>query len=397
MIIHDGKEYRNLQEQVLKNQADIKRYADTAEILGKFGIHVVGSVATSDQLPDPATYPGGYGDAYTVGDAAPYHYWIFTRPNSAIGELEDRWLDIGEFPIPGPEGPEGQRGERGFTGKSTRWHYSIRDRVPASNLGDDQDFFLNYYGDVFYKDTTGWINTGISLAGPQGPVGATGDPGTQGEQGIPGPPGPRGETGSFAQIIDILASVDQLPLPTQINNLHWAYLVGAAAPYSIYVQVGTSPQSAYWTNVGTLSTSEQSGVTTFGELASSMLQEAAPAVSIVLPQDVADLLIIQVNVAAAPDQTGTQIITVSLFDESDTTVSIPTLLISDYTSKNIRITYRQVGGVWTQESYGVGGTLSYYTGEQSLVTFSTTPRRVQLTSTAGLSAYSSITAYGGTK
>ena len=254
MIEVNGKVLRNLQEQVLKNQADIEDFANTTEILGKFGITVIGSVPTSDLLPDPSTFNGNYGDAYTVGETYPYYYYIFTRPNTALGEYDNRWLNIGTFPLPGPQGPVGPRGEIGPTGDSTEWHYSISNRVPAANLGRYHDYFLNYYGEVYYKASDNeWINTNIVLRGPQGPIGPTGSPGPQGPDGPEGPTGPRGEPGSLAVIKAILSTVDQLPLPTTINDLHWAYLVGTTSPYDLYVQVGDTVETAYWTNVGILS------------------------------------------------------------------------------------------------------------------------------------------------
>lgn len=65
------------------------------------GIKVVGHV---DALPIPeGTYE--YGDAYTVGTAAPYDMWIYTRADEF--HVEAYWFNIGKFPAPGPQGPKG--------------------------------------------------------------------------------------------------------------------------------------------------------------------------------------------------------------------------------------------------------------------------------------------------
>ena len=65
------------------------------------GIKVVGHV---DALPIPdGTYD--YGDAYTVGTAAPYDMWIYTRADELHSEAY--WFNIGKFPAPGPQGPKG--------------------------------------------------------------------------------------------------------------------------------------------------------------------------------------------------------------------------------------------------------------------------------------------------
>lgn len=65
------------------------------------GIKVVGHV---DALPIPeGTYE--YGDAYTVGTAAPYDMWIYTRADEFHAEAY--WFNIGKFPALGPQGPKG--------------------------------------------------------------------------------------------------------------------------------------------------------------------------------------------------------------------------------------------------------------------------------------------------
>lgn len=65
------------------------------------GIKVVGHV---DALPIPdGTYE--YGDTYTVGTAAPYDMWIYTRADEFHAEAY--WFNIGKFPAPGPQGPKG--------------------------------------------------------------------------------------------------------------------------------------------------------------------------------------------------------------------------------------------------------------------------------------------------
>ena len=65
------------------------------------GIKVIGHV---DALPIPdGTYE--YGDAYTVGTAAPYDMWIYTRADEF--HVEAYWFNIGKFPAPGPQGPKG--------------------------------------------------------------------------------------------------------------------------------------------------------------------------------------------------------------------------------------------------------------------------------------------------
>lgn len=114
MIIRDNKAYRNLEEQVLQNKTDIEKlYAEGITIDG-FGIKVVGSVTSAAELPDVLTYQGSYGDAYAVGAQPPYEMYIYSRP---FGEsITNQWLNIGFFPLAGPQGPQGPQGIQGEVG-----------------------------------------------------------------------------------------------------------------------------------------------------------------------------------------------------------------------------------------------------------------------------------------
>ena len=83
----DKKLYLNIQEQVEKNRQDILNIEQGAVVLADFGIKVIGHVASSSLLPDPAQYledGGEYGDAFTVGSEAPYEFYIFTRPENLL-------------------------------------------------------------------------------------------------------------------------------------------------------------------------------------------------------------------------------------------------------------------------------------------------------------------------
>lgn len=79
MLAFGNKEFRNLQEQVLKNQQDIEAIEGGSMIIGEFGIKVIGQVSSPNDLPDPETFEGEYGDAYLVGTETPYDYYIYTR------------------------------------------------------------------------------------------------------------------------------------------------------------------------------------------------------------------------------------------------------------------------------------------------------------------------------
>ena len=116
MLKFGNKEFRNLQEQVLKNMRDIQNIMQGTTVLAEFGIKVIGQVDTAMELPDPATYEGEYGDAYVVGTEEPYEYYIFTR--AFEGQDEPSWFDLGIFPVPGPQGPQGVQGPAGPQGQT---------------------------------------------------------------------------------------------------------------------------------------------------------------------------------------------------------------------------------------------------------------------------------------
>ena len=208
MLTIGNEELRNLEEQVEKNKDDILFILEQEGVLNQFGIKVVGQIDTAASLPAPAIYAGDYGDAYAVGTQTPYDLYIWTRANGT--HPNDYWFNIGKFPVPGPAGKDGApgpQGERGLTG-------------PQGIQGKPG------------KD------------GAQGNPGATGP---QGIQGIQGPMGPQGPAGQSFQIAGIIANTSLLPTPTEsIRNQ--AYLVGAEAPYDLYVITGNG--NLYWSNAG---------------------------------------------------------------------------------------------------------------------------------------------------
>ena len=191
MLNFGNKEFRNLQEQVLKNMRDITTIEEGATVLAEFGIKVVGQVTDKALLPE--NYTGAYGDAYIVGqaDVPPYDMYVWTR--SFIGEARDKWLSLGKFPNPGPEGPQGPQGIEGPVGPE----------------------------------------------GPQGPRGYAGPQGPKGEagpQGIQGIQGPKGDPGRAFTIIGTYANIESLPDVSTVEDGS-AVLVGEAAPYELYVLV----------------------------------------------------------------------------------------------------------------------------------------------------------------
>ena len=251
MLTINNKELRNLEEQVLKNKQDIAKHYEIDRTLANFGIKIVGTVATVNDLPDPLTYDGEYGDGYAVGKPGNYTYYLFTRPDPNAGITKNHWLDAGKLGIHGPEGPrgpEGPQGPRGETGHSTEW---FTNQIIADDNAKPGDLLLEKNGNVFqYNGELSQWELITNIKGPQGIQGPRGIQGPQGETGIQGPKGDTGEAAKIVTIAGTFGTSSQLPLPSQINNLSLAYLVGTSENYKLYIQVGSTSETAVWVSMG---------------------------------------------------------------------------------------------------------------------------------------------------
>ena len=211
MLTIDGKEFRNLEEQVLKNKNDIENALQLNNLLSDFGIRIIGQVESAYQIPSVSNYKENnpnwkYGDAYTVGTESPYDLYILTRANN--NNPQDFWFDIGEFPLRGPVGPQGPQGPQGEKGEK---------------------------GDPGIQGERGL----------QGTPGLRGEIGPQGPQGPAGPQGPQGTPGQVYKIIDVLDNTAQLPEPTESIRDN-AYIINGF----IYIIMGSGVLE--WVNVGTI-------------------------------------------------------------------------------------------------------------------------------------------------
>ena len=217
MLTFDGKQFRNLEEQVLKNADDINYLINEQGVLNQFGIKVVGQVDYLNSLPTvdeyKTSYPGWeYGDAFAVGTVSPYSLYILTRANES--NPNDYWFNIGLFPMPGSQGPKGDKGDTGARG-------------PIGLQGPQ------------------------GVQGIQGPTGAQGPIGQTGPQGVQGPKGDageKGEPGESFKIVGSLTTTGQLPTPTEDIRTN-AYLIPDSNGYNhLWVITGTT--TLVWTDAG---------------------------------------------------------------------------------------------------------------------------------------------------
>ena len=247
ITLPNGMELRNLQEQVLKNKEDIARHYEVQRVLEDYGIQIVGSVETAEQLPDPLTYTGSFGDGYTVGpEGGPLTFYIYTRPNEAIGETTNRWLDLGSLAIAGPEGPMGPQGERGPAGTSNRWY--VNTKVPVGSGYKEGDMCLlvgstNVLGQIYTYKANQW-NYVSNIRGPQGPIGPEGKTGPRGPQGIQGPVGPRGAPAPIVEILSMLDDINQLPDPSTVDP-NAGFLINEDGATYLYIII-----NGVWANSG---------------------------------------------------------------------------------------------------------------------------------------------------
>lgn len=221
MFEFNGIEFRNLQEQVLKNKEDIAYHYTIDRVLADFGITVLGRVNTFEEIAD-INEGENWGYGYLVGpedDPNGYEVYVWTRPNSNLGKDEAYWLNIGKINIVGPQGPRGT---------------SIRD------ITIDDKYQL-----TFSFSDGGSMTVGKSIRGPQGergpagpigPIGPEGPVGPKGTKGDRGPQGPIGPAGTI-NIIGTFSSVSQAPDPRG-QKLGDAFLLSDGTRTTLYVLTG---------------------------------------------------------------------------------------------------------------------------------------------------------------
>lgn len=249
MLKFGNQGFRNLEEQVKKNKDDIQDFKDGNQTIAEFGITVVGIVTSAADLPATAD---NYGDAYLVGDAAPYDMRVWTRD---VANNTAKWVDLGQFPLAGPKGDRGPEGSKIY-------------------FGNIQNAIATRAGDYFVDMTTGYwyvsyANPGVGyfwslignlkgekgdrgLQGLQGPKGAVGPQGNIGPIGPAGPAGPKGDVGPAFNVQGTLASSSNLPTPTAaMQDKGYAYIIpDAEGVKHIWVIQGPEGGPFSWIDVG---------------------------------------------------------------------------------------------------------------------------------------------------
>ena len=227
MLIYDGKEFRNLEEQVRKNKDDISYLKKIQTLLNQFGIHVIGKVDDASQLPGTSDT---FGNAFAVGLDAPYEYYIWTDLEPTPG-----WMNIGIFPAPSTvEGPTGPRGTSVTAATVTDTGYLVLTLTDADNNET--------------QITVGYVKGPQGATGPRGIQGVKGDTGAQGPRGYTGAQGPRGYSGFALDIIAILSEEAELP-DSSTAGRHDAYVIEDSGNYELFGLVESGSGYA-WASFG---------------------------------------------------------------------------------------------------------------------------------------------------
>lgn len=102
-LTYDNKTYRNLDEEIRYLSKRLQQY--TGDPLPAFNLK--GKVALYTELPDVTTVENG--TTYAVGIISPFQYW---------SALNGAWVNLGQFPLPGPAGAKGETGATGPAGET---------------------------------------------------------------------------------------------------------------------------------------------------------------------------------------------------------------------------------------------------------------------------------------
>lgn len=159
-----GKEFRNLEEQVFKNKADLDSLYGSQVVLNEFGIKVIGQIESVDYLPATSEE---FGDAFAVGVEPPFELYVWTRPNDSHDS--SYWFDIGHFPMPGPQGEKGTPGINGIgissitlnngTNVETGTEYTMT--ITYTNNTQSTQSFIAPFGN-FNTNQMNAVNSGIT-------------------------------------------------------------------------------------------------------------------------------------------------------------------------------------------------------------------------------------------
>lgn len=229
MLEYNGKEFRNLEDQV----GYLTAAFNSGKLIDELGIKVLGVFPDLTTAKETIRPPYEYGDAFAIGTEAPYNLYIYTR------DIED-FFDFGPFPAPGPKGDLGPAPEIQITAEAT--NTTGTPEVEVNKTGTDEAPVFNFK----FKNIKGERGqTGMQgIQGPRGFQGPTGPIGPKGNTG------PKGDVGPAFKLLGDLTSTSQLPTPTTaLQSQGAAYTIpNEQGIKHIWVIQGTD--NLLWTDIG---------------------------------------------------------------------------------------------------------------------------------------------------
>ena len=229
MLKYNGKEFRNLEDQVGYLTDAFK----SGKLIDELGIKVLGVFPDLTTAKETIRPPYEYGDAFEIGTTKPYNLYIYTR------NIED-FFDFGPFPAPGPQGKLGPTPSISINANVT--DTTGTPEATVTKTGTDEAPIFNF--------------TFKNIKGERGQTGMQGIQGPRGSQGPTGPIGPKGNTGPKGDVgpafklLGDLTSTSQLPTPTaELQAQGAAYTIpNAQGVKHIWVIQGTD--NLLWTDIG---------------------------------------------------------------------------------------------------------------------------------------------------
>ena len=229
MLKYNGKEFRNLEDQV----GYLTEAFKSGKLIDELGIKVLGVFSDLTTAKETIRPPYEYGDAFEIGTTKPYNLYIYTR------NIED-FFDFGPFPAPGPQGELGRTPIISIDASVT--NTTGTPEATVVKTGTDEEPIFNFT----FKNIKGERGR----EGMQGVQGLRGEPGSMGPIGPRGYPGPKGDTAPAFKLLGNLTSTSQLPTPTaELQAQGAAYTIpNDAGVKHIWVIQGTD--NLLWVDIG---------------------------------------------------------------------------------------------------------------------------------------------------
>ena len=229
MLKYNGKEFRNLEDQV----GYLTEAFKSGKLIDELGIKVLGVFSDLTTAKETIRPPYEYGDAFEIGTQKPYDLYIYTR------NIED-FFDFGPFPAPGPKGDLGPTPSISINASVTNTSGSPEATVTKTGTDEAPIFNFTFKGLKGERGQTG-------MQGVQGPRGFQGPTGPIGPRGYIGP---KGDVGPAFKLLGDLTSTSQLPTPTaELQAQGAAYTIpNAQGIKHIWVIQGTD--NLLWVDIG---------------------------------------------------------------------------------------------------------------------------------------------------